>query len=113
MRVIAVRKEHAEKLLRMLHAEQLVDRTTKTVKRDDEVLIPIVAEPPFDLSPFHARPEASDELLHAVRIETCESGCTNGSRPRGFHRNGRRDGGSESAMSSSSESRRRVETGPR
>src|SRR5690348_14227904 len=42
--------------------EGLVDRTMKTVKRGDAILIPVTAEPPFDLAPFRARLEPHLDL---------------------------------------------------
>ena len=47
--------------------ERLVDRTMKTVKRGDAILIPVTAEPHFDLAPFRARLEPDVDLPHRVR----------------------------------------------
>ncbi|TLZ88702.1 MAG: class I SAM-dependent methyltransferase family protein [Methanobacteriota archaeon] len=44
--------------------EHLVDRTLKTVKRGDAVLIPVTAQPRFDLTPFRARLEEHVDLPH-------------------------------------------------
>ena len=57
VRAVVVPKENAERLLRNLLTERLVDRTIKTVKRGDSILIPVTAEPRFDLTPFRARLE--------------------------------------------------------
>jgi tRNA wybutosine-synthesizing protein 2 len=55
MRTIVVPKEKAMDLLRQLHAMHLVDRSLKTAKRDGDVLIPVVADPSFDLLRYGAR----------------------------------------------------------
>ncbi len=62
LRAIAVPKENAESLLRRLLSERLVDRTRKTKKRGDAVLIPIRSAPAFDLGPFRARMEDRHSL---------------------------------------------------
>ena len=62
LRAIAVPKENAESLLRKLLRERLVDRTMKTEKRGDVVLIPVRSAPVFDLGPFRARIEDRVEL---------------------------------------------------
>jgi len=63
MRVLAVAKEHAEDLLLELMALQLVDETLKITKRDREIVIPVVAEPPIDLARFGARWEMNSHLV--------------------------------------------------
>ncbi len=62
MRAIEVPKENAESLLRKLLSERLVDRTMKTEKRGDAVLIPVHSAPAFDLGPFRARVEEHQSL---------------------------------------------------
>ena len=62
MRAIEVPKENAESLLRKLLSERLVDRTMKTEKRGDAVLIPVRSAPAFDLDPFRARMEDHQSL---------------------------------------------------
>jgi tRNA wybutosine-synthesizing protein 2 len=64
---IVVPREHAGSLLRSLQAERIVDRTMKTVKRGGAIVIPVTAEPPFDLAPFHARLEPHAEVPHRPR----------------------------------------------
>ncbi|HVG36822.1 MAG TPA: hypothetical protein VNA10_03740, partial [Thermoplasmata archaeon] len=49
-------------MIRNLLMERLVDRTMKTVKRGDSILIPVTAEPHFDLAPFRARLELRLDL---------------------------------------------------
>jgi len=61
-RAVVVPKENAESLLRNLLMAHLVDRTMKTVKRGDTILIPVTAEPHFDLAPFRARLEPHLDL---------------------------------------------------
>ena len=62
MRIVAVPKERAQDLLRRLHSSRLVDQSLKISKQDDEILIPLVAEPPFDLGLFGARWEDRPRL---------------------------------------------------
>src|SRR5713226_2868005 len=53
--VLAVPKERARALLRRLQILRLVDRSLTISKRGQVVLIPLLSEPPFDLSLFEAR----------------------------------------------------------
>ncbi|HEX9567758.1 MAG TPA: class I SAM-dependent methyltransferase family protein [Thermoplasmata archaeon] len=62
LRAIAVPKENAESLLRKLLGERLVDRTMKTEKHGEAVLIPVRSAPAFDLGPFRARMEDRQSL---------------------------------------------------
>ena len=62
LRAIAVPKENAEALLRKLLSERLVDRTMKTEKHGEAVLIPVRSAPAFDLGPFRARMEDRQSL---------------------------------------------------
>ena len=55
MRVVAVPKREAEALQKELHRLGLVDRSAKTTKRGDVVLIPVTGEPPIDLAHYGAR----------------------------------------------------------
>lgn len=55
MGVIAVPRVHAEDLRRTLQAHNLVDRTLRITKRDGDVLIPVIAEPPFELAAYRAK----------------------------------------------------------
>ncbi|TLZ96683.1 MAG: hypothetical protein E6J97_08935, partial [Methanobacteriota archaeon] len=59
---IKVPKENAESLLRKLLSQRLVDRTMKTVKQGDAVLIPVRSAPAFDLSSFRAEIQARPSL---------------------------------------------------
>ena len=52
MRVLAVPRERAEVVLRNLMVHGLVDRTVKITRRDREILIPVLGEPPLALSKF-------------------------------------------------------------
>ena len=63
MGVIAVPRVHAEDLRRTLQAHNLVDRTLRITKRDGDVLIPVIAEPPFDLAAYRAKWEADRTRL--------------------------------------------------
>lgn len=54
-RVLVVPNEHAAELLRRLHSLRLVDRTVKTTKEGRSVLVPLVAEPTFDVTRYGAR----------------------------------------------------------
>jgi tRNA wybutosine-synthesizing protein 2 len=55
VRVLAVPRARAAELLRELHAHRIVDRTHRTAKRDGEVLIPVVGDPPLSLAAYDAR----------------------------------------------------------
>src|SRR5437879_10917655 len=44
--------------------EHLVERAMKTGKRGDAILLPVTAEPHFDLTPFRARLEEHVDLPH-------------------------------------------------
>jgi len=57
LRAIAVPKGNADSLLRSLHTAHLIDRTRKIVKRGGAIVIPVTAEPVFDLVAFRARME--------------------------------------------------------
>ncbi len=62
LRAIEVPKQNAQSLLRKLLSQHLVDRTMKTEKRGDAVLIPVRSAPAFDLGPFRARMEGDQSL---------------------------------------------------
>ena len=53
-RALAVPRAHAEDLRRALEAHNLVDRTLRITKVGERVLIPVIAEPPFDLATYRA-----------------------------------------------------------
>lgn len=67
LRVLAVPKEHAGRLLRRLLAVRLVDRSLKISKRGEVVRIPLISEPLFDLSPFEARWDSDQGLSRRIQ----------------------------------------------
>jgi tRNA wybutosine-synthesizing protein 2 len=66
-RVLAVPKERAGALLRRLQPLRIVDRSLKISKRGDWVQIPLLSEPPFDLSPFSARWDSDPRLPRRIQ----------------------------------------------
>ncbi len=62
MRVVVVPRENAERVREELRAIGIVDRGFRITKRGRDVLIPVTADPPFDLGPRLAHMEATDTL---------------------------------------------------
>jgi tRNA wybutosine-synthesizing protein 2 len=65
--VLAVPKERAGALLHRLQPLRIVDRSLKISKRGDWVHIPLLSEPPFDLSPFAARWDSDPGLPRRIQ----------------------------------------------
>lgn len=97
MDVVAVPAEHTAAVLRRLHAYRVVDRATRIGKRGPSVLIPLVAEPPFDLSRYGAHLDYVDALpprpiarspRERIRERLAASGIPLADSPRGWERIG-------------------------
>ncbi len=65
-RVLAVPKERAGALLRELQPLRLVDQSLKISKQGEVVRIPLLSEPPFDLSQFEARWDSDPDLPRRI-----------------------------------------------
>jgi len=96
-RVLVVPSKHAAELLRRLHSLGLVDQTHKTTKDAGSVLVPLVAEPSFDVTRYGARIDTNRVLpsrsirrdLRARLVERlAASGIHPEQAPRGWERIG-------------------------